>query len=123
MVHLQGGQSGLGHLGEDRIRHKTALAGRGAWVGSHRDPAGSTHQATGLDRVQCPVDDVVGGTGSEWPGEGGITVGEGPGRDEGVGDVGSADRVGAGGLDDDVLPGDRVVLAEALDHPLGTGVP
>ena len=96
MVYLQGGQSGLCHLGEDLIGYEAALARGGARVGGHRDPAGGAHQATGLDRVQCPVMDVVGGGGGERPGEGGVAIGEGPGGHEGVGDVGPADRVGAG---------------------------
>ena len=43
VVHLQGRQAGLGHLGEGLIGHEAALARGGARVGRHRDSVSYTH--------------------------------------------------------------------------------
>lgn len=108
----------LGHR-RDRLLGQEALPRPRPGMGENRDPAGLQDDLNGLDGIGSPMVDVVGPRGMQGAAEGRRAILEGPRLDERVGDVRPADGTVLGRTATDVLPGDREVLREALDHRLG----
>ena len=123
VVDLDGQEPGADHRLEDLLGHVLAAAGGGGMRGD-RDASGLPDRGDGDLGGRRVVAHVVGGAGREDRGEGRAPVGDDARGHEGVGDVRAPQR---GGLPRDLLlhlvPGDRVVAGDGLDHGTGAVAP
>ncbi len=122
VIALDTEETDLSH-GFDDLFRKEALAGACPGVGQHRDSSGVPDQPHGFDRIGSPVVHVVRERRVQCLHESFVPVAEGSSVDQGVRDVRSADGAALGSTGLNVLPGDREVGGEVLDHSPSTGGP
>jgi hypothetical protein len=91
-------------------------------MGEHRDPAGGTDQLDSEGGIGRVVLHVIARARGEDGAESLGPVLNNPGGDQRVGDVGSPQGGPGRDVVDDVIPGQRIVLGEQADHPLGAGI-